>query len=409
MGRNEEAAEIMREALATLGPEEADPLRTEITCELANALVFSGKHQEAAPIIDRALEMAEAVELPAFVARALHVKSLSSVLAGRYEEGAALCDRAIEVGERHQLPMRVASYINAADFRLKRDMEGQIEATETALASAREVGDRGAETVALGNWLLALTMVGRWEESVREGMEAAAEPDRPDVNVIRYNLVHLRLRQGDVEGARSLFEAMGGWEDVEQFESAAMYRALEGLIMLEAGETEPASELLADVVRRATELEGANSESTRMVWAEALAAAISAGRLDRADEVIALLADRPRGHVPPLLRAELTRGQALLAAARGDDSSVERLLRESIAEFDRLGYPYWRARAEVDLGAWLTERGRADEAASLLSAAIASLAELGASPVLGRAQSLIGGDVAETPAGRLTATPVALD
>ena len=202
---------------------------------------------------------------------------------------------------------------------------------------------------------------------------------------------------------------MGGWEDVEQFESAAMYRALEGLIMLEAGETEPASELLADVVRRSTELEGANSETTRLAWAEAVQAAIRAGRLDRADEVIALLADRPQGHVPPLLRAELARAQALLAAARGDDSSVERPLRKAIAEFDRLGYPYWRARAEVDLGAWLTERGRSDEAASSLSAAIATLADLGALPVLGRAQSLIGGEAIETPAGQMTATPVALD
>ena len=59
---------------------------------------------------------------------------------------------------------------------LKRDMEGQIEATETALASAREVGDRGAETVALGNWLLALTMVGRWEGACERAWRPPPSP-----------------------------------------------------------------------------------------------------------------------------------------------------------------------------------------------------------------------------------------
>ncbi|HEY5317555.1 MAG TPA: hypothetical protein VIJ20_06210 [Solirubrobacteraceae bacterium] len=53
-----------------------------------------------------------------------------------------------------------------------------------------------------------------------------------------------------------------------------------------------------------------------------------------------------------------------------------------------LGYPYWLARAQLDLAAWLIDRGRGEEAAPVLGEATAALEALGAAPALARAQAL---------------------
>jgi len=59
--------------------------------------------------------------------------------------------------------------------------------------------------------------------------------------------------------------------------------------------------------------------------------------------------------------------------------------------FRALGYPYWLARAQMDLAAWLIDSGRAAEAGPLLDAAIEVFGSLGAAPALARAEELKGG------------------
>ena len=66
-----------------------------------------------------------------------------------------------------------------------------------------------------------------------------------------------------------------------------------------------------------------------------------------------MLAARPRGEVPPFLRAQITRAEALVAGARGDDEAVEENLVAAEATFRELGYPYWTARAQLDRAEWL--------------------------------------------------------
>jgi hypothetical protein len=93
--------------------------------------------------------------------------------------------------------------------------------------------------------------------------------------------------------------------------------------------------------------------------------------------------------VPPLLRAELERARALLAAAEGEDAEAERHFDRALAAFARLGYPFWLARATNDLARWLIDRGRAEVAAARLDSAVDALAALGAQPELDRSRDLI--------------------
>ena len=89
----------------------------------------------------------------------------------------------------------------------------------------------------------------------------------------------------------------------------------------------------------------AERENARIGWPVLLDAALSLGRLDEVAELTELLGQRPPGHVPPFLRAQLQRGLGLLAAARGEHDVVEAHLTDAVERFRGLGYPYWLARA----------------------------------------------------------------
>jgi hypothetical protein len=144
------------------------------------------------------------------------------------------------------------------------------------------------------------------------------------------------------------------------------------------------------MVPGAIEAIGPATEAIRFGWPDSVRAALELGRLDDANQLLALLADRPAGHVPPFLAAELARGRGLVAAAEGVHDIVEPSLRSAIDAFGTLSYPYWRGCAEIDLANWLTGQNRGSEAAALLETAIATLQALGAAPALARASQITG-------------------
>jgi hypothetical protein len=97
------------------------------------------------------------------------------------------------------------------------------------------------------------------------------------------------------------------------------------------------------------------------------------------------------GIVAPYLRAQLSRGRARVAAARGRHDVVERHFQAAIDTFGLLGYPYWLSAAQIDFAQWLGAQGRSAEAGELLEQAIAVLEPLRAEPALRRARDLLAG------------------
>jgi hypothetical protein len=141
----------------------------------------------------------------------------------------------------------------------------------------------------------------------------------------------------------------------------------------------PAAERLSDDV---------GSEVGRLAWPLAFESAVALGRLEDAEALTKLLADQPPGIISPYLRAQLARANGMLAAARHEHEGVEPSLVSAIEDFRGLGYPYWLARAQTDLAAWLIGQGRFGDAAPLLVEAGATLESLGASPALARTRDL---------------------
>ena len=375
LGDDEEAIAAMRAALELLGNDRLDPDVAAINCEIGRALLFTGRPDEAGAAIDRALAAAEALELPELTCRAMDRKAIHMEYLGRFEEALALHEGAVAVGERHQVPRRHLALGNAAVLRLTQDLPGAAEACEAALLAARRAGDRAGESIAICNLMAAKLVSGAWDELAALGERTLAEdPDRPEFVYIEQQLGLLRVHRGELAAARSNLERMAALEGSDDIEARHCFAALDGLLANAEGDRERGLELLERTSREGFASQGASSESVRIAWPEAVQAALALGRLEAARELVALFSERPRGAVAPLLRAELDRAKALVAAVEGDHAEARRSFELALEAFTDLEYPFWRARAANDLGESLIEMGRSDEAAAQLRAAADALA-----------------------------------
>jgi hypothetical protein len=71
---------------------------------------------------------------------------------------------------------------------------------------------------------------------------------------------------------------------------------------------------------------------------------------------------------------------------------AEKHLGAAVDEFGALGFPYWRATAQTELGALLVDDQRVPQARPLLDEARTVFTRLGASPMLQRVEGLLTGD-----------------
>ena len=75
------------------------------------------------------------------------------------------------------------------------------------------------------------------------------------------------------------------------------------------------------------------------------------------------------------------------------EEDVEQDFMAAVTELSDLGYPYWRARAQLDLAEWLVATSRLDEAEDPAREAEATFAQLGVDSLTIRARALIQPEV----------------
>jgi hypothetical protein len=282
------------------------------------------------------------------------------------------------------------------------DLPDATTLAESALTLARRRGDRHSESIGAGNLMMLLFFAGRWEEGQRLISEMLRDNAvRAGAEYLHYPLAVIHTLRGEPEAARAGLEALTSWQDSDDPERRANHASVTVAVLLAEGQTDEALRVGGPALAHAIETLGASHESVRFTWPNCLDAAIHSERLEETSELIALLADRPPGHIPPYLSAQLARGQALAHALEGDDETVEAGLESVLAAFRALGYPYWLAVTQTDLAAWLIGRGRQAEAGTLLDEAIPVLERLGATAALARARSLVhpAGDSEPVAAG----------
>ena len=355
LGRNELAITRLREALASL---EGLPVPPEVVADLQHrlggALVSSGHPDEAVGVIEEALTLAQHHELAEPLARGLNVKAMLLGHAGRSEEARMLFEGIVSVARLHGITRsEMLAEGNLADLSMIHDRPGGEEHARAALALARRWGLRADEAWAASNLMYILTMAGRLEEAERLGAELlqSAGDEHPGAAAIKFRLAHLEAIRGNCEATRQHLNACRAWAESDNVQYREMYASGEAAAFLVEGDSRRALETARRTIDEA--LSGGLAfadETIRYAFPTALEAAINVADLGEAEQLFELLAARPRGEVPPFLRAQVSRAKALVASARGENESVEENFAAAEALFRDLGYPYWRARAQLDRG-----------------------------------------------------------
>jgi class 3 adenylate cyclase/tetratricopeptide (TPR) repeat protein len=393
VGRSGEAIDLMRDELAVLSGDGEGSDAALINVELGVALLAAGRVREAVDPLERALDLAQALELPHVLAGALTYKAQLCVALGRVAEARILFDGAIDLCRRYELTDRlIVVQLNSGDFLRRFDLPDAADRTSDALATARRAGSRVYESVAASNLMRVWEYSGAWDQAERLGVDLLeGAPERPGAEYLHLELTLLAAARGDLSTAREHLRGMAAWRNIESSEARWTHTACEATIALTGGDAAGALELLSGTIGEIMSVEGVSSQASRIGFPCAIEAAFALGRIDEAGGLLALVAGQPLGHVPPFLRSQLARGRGLLALAHGDYPAAVEQFGSAIDTLAGLGFPYWLACAQIDLAGVLLGGERPDEARSLLEEAIATLTQLAAKPALARAEGLVSG------------------
>ncbi len=389
LGRNEEAIERLIPALEVLGPDRADPDVAALHAMLGHTLLFAGHDERAGPPLESALRIAEELDLPAVRSGALIDKGLICLQASRPEEAGALFDQALEIAEQHELAAELAlAHGNSGNLGVQWDLPEGAEHYAATLALARRQGDRFRESVAAGNLIYLYVYAGRWDEAEALAAELRGNEDRAGGEFLHFPMAILHTFRGDLEAAVDSFARIASWEQGDDDELRAIHTSVAIRLHLAAGRPADALQLGSGLLGPAIDSLGTSHDAVRNAWPDTLDAALQLGRAEAAGELLSLLSNQPPSHLPPYLGAQLLRFTALVAAEEGRHEEVEAGLRGAIEGLRSLSYPYWLARAQNDLAAWLIDRGRAGDATALLVEAGGALESLRAAPALAGIQAL---------------------
>jgi class 3 adenylate cyclase/predicted ATPase len=383
-GRTDDAIERMERALEVIGRDEPDADLGFLLARLGSAHYFSGHVEEARLRIEQALDIAEALNLPDVLTRALNTKAaiLSST---RPAEARGLFQLSLQAALDNEMTQAAAvACAQLSDLGFKSDRYADsLGYLGQALEYSRRVGDRRWEWFALSEMSYALYMLGRWDESLASFAEIPDELLGTDTNLASplTGVLQLHLHRGELDQARGLqarYEQLSRSGDVQV---QGGYHAATAAVRLAEGnprDTLTAAEL-AFAGRAAL---GISSQDVKLGLMYALEAAVALGERRKADELLTTVDELPVGLRPPYLAAVAHRFRARLAE---DDPAADSHYTAAAAELRALELPFDLAVVLLEHGEWLAGQGRDGDAEPPVAEARQTFERLGATPWLERA------------------------
>jgi class 3 adenylate cyclase/tetratricopeptide (TPR) repeat protein len=397
-GHVQDAVGRLESALATLSSEQADADVAVVSGQLGRFLVLSGDIESASPHLERALELAEELDLPETFAQALTSKALLCLRRDRLREARILLEGALRVAVDHELHnTALRAYNNllvALDHADK--LEESLRLCEDALELARRIGDRGNQSVFLGGQATSLTLLGRWDEALAraEQAEDLARTAFAQGSLIDVSLVY--CGRGETERARRLLERFSHLKDGENTELAAYFDVYEAGVLRAEGRLREALGLAERVVSL-RDRSGVTSWSFKLGISEALESALALGDVEKARELLTTLDELAPGQLTPILRGLRARFRGRLAALAGEPAA-ESFFLEAEGFFVGLGLSFEVAAVQLEHAEWLVLQDRADEAGPLLAEAQETFERLEARPWLERVRAARAGVATSAPA-----------
>jgi class 3 adenylate cyclase/tetratricopeptide (TPR) repeat protein len=355
-----QAFEALHRAVDVLSSEQDADLAFALA-ELSRFLTLAGRHDEAGPLIERSLELAEALDLTETFANGLLTRGVFLNWQGRMRESRLLTGHALAVALANDLNSVALRAFNnhIIDYALRGDVHGGQEVAERMLELATRVGDRQNERRARLSLSWGCYYLGDWDRAEAEA-NVSADPHSSAI-------APMRLARGEVALAREELatEIAGrpeGWE--EQIQVRAFAAAYDADILLAEGK---AAEALVRAEESLVDAVTLGLHYFSGVIDTAGAAAAKLGNEAKLLEILALVAEMPPGHRTPEMAWVGPLVRARLAVVRGEDADAD--FREAAGVMRTLGFPFYVARVLVEHGEWLVSVGKYAVAEPLLEEA----------------------------------------
>jgi class 3 adenylate cyclase/tetratricopeptide (TPR) repeat protein len=403
VGNLERAVERMTTSREAMAGSEPDADLATVAAQLGRLLVLSGRNEEAAPVLEEALQLAEQFELPETYSQALNSKGIMLMNRGRLDESTALLRRALEVALEHDLSSAAMRAYNNLSVAL--DNQDRFAESEQLVGSAaelgRRVGDRTWELQLRIGGLAVMVALGRWDEAIEIAEETRDSAEARSLGWIYLQLgevAPILIRRGELEAAAKLMDDLN-YEEVDDLQNrfaSAVIRA--ELLRAEGRPAEAVS--VAEPVVAGRAMHGLMSQFVKRGLVQAVEAAIEMGDEAKAEELLGVVERARPGELSPWLRAEASRLSARLAARRGDLESAETAFAAAVGGLRQLPLPFDVGVALLEQGEWLAAAGSPAEAGQPAAEAAEIFERLGARPYLERAERLLHAQ--EVPAGKDT-------
>jgi class 3 adenylate cyclase/tetratricopeptide (TPR) repeat protein len=391
----EQAVERVRKAHAVLSGDEPDRDRAAVAAQLGRFLAIEGRHAEAIPFLEEALELAEHLELPEVYSHALSSRAIGLQRAGRLDESSVLLRRALEVALEHDIPAAASRAYNnlAVAWETLDQFEREISLAGDALELARRKGDRGVEIGWLTGSAAGLVALGRWDEALAMADEARAievMASLPWAAAGLLDLVPVHVRRGELDVAEALVRSHQDIGQSDNEELRVLFEASRAELLRARGDAAGALSA-ADGALASRERLGLVTQPIKRAFVQAMEAALELGDTTKAEELLGIVESARPGLVTPYLRAHAARFAARLAAERGDDESVETGFMAAVLGFRGIGMPFDLAVTLLEHAEWLTTQDRAPEALPSLEEATEIFDRLLATPWLERTSKVAAG------------------
>ena len=370
-----QAFDALHRAVDVLSSEQDADLAFALA-ELSRFLTLAGRHDEAGPLIERSLELAEALDLTETFANGLLTRGIFLNWQGRMRESRLLTGHALEVALANDLNSVALRAFNnhIIDYALRGDVHGGQEIAERMFELATRVGDRQNEQRARLSLSWGCYYLGDWDRAEAEA-NVSADPHSSA-------LAPMRLARGEVALAREELEKEiagrpEGWE--EQTQPRAFAAAYDAEILLAEGRT---AEALARAEESLVDAVTLGLHYFSGVIDTVADAAAQLGNEAKLLEVRALVEELPTGHRTPEMTGIGALVRARLAVVRGEDAGADFF--DATEVMRKLGFPFSVARILVEHGEWLVSAGKYAEAEPLLEEAEQLLTPLRATAWLER-------------------------
>ena len=343
-------AKATLEAIIPAAEKLDDP--SALAAALANLARARMRLAETGPAIeaaDRALAIAERLNLEPIIAEGLVNKGSALNMEGRRREAGALEAVALEIAQRigdRSLELRIRN--NYANALSDDDPVGATRTLAEAADVARDIGDRG-----MYNWLLGMTAVWQIDEGRRWDENLAALKEAYESGLIRTDRLRLRIFIGLIEAARrqNLDEYLA---DITELSTGGASKDDEFALLMTRGQVAMRRHAYLDAYRAAMQCHAGEPQNPEIPLWLALAGAMRS----RDPEAMRDVAEKTELLAGSGALTALQKRSARAAAAAADGRIAEAVagFQEVHAELVRLGQMYRAATFAIDAAALLPDQ-----------------------------------------------------